>query len=139
MNLAPQASTPSAPGSQGTSAPRFLATVLAASVSAAVRYFSASTGDTVSVAALLSNPSRFSSVGKSRAGWLVSPSRSRMVLSYSVRVRRRMYDGPGSATAPLHSGLLPVDDGGDVCTTPICPTHESDSASDTVVAQRATR
>src|SRR5262245_48836290 len=47
--------------------------------------------------------------GNARAGCEVSPSRSRIVLSYSERVRRRSGDGPGSA--PRHvagGGSLPA-------------------------------
>src|SRR5262249_12396156 len=67
-------------------------------------------GETESAEALLSKPSAFSSLGKASAGRVVSPSRSRTVLSYSVRVRRRIGAGPGFGTPPPHSGseLEPV-------------------------------
>jgi hypothetical protein len=91
MKRCPQASTPSAVGSQGTilASPAAL-TAFCAMVSAASRYCSASTGDTLSASALLSKPSRFSSVGKLSAAPLLSPSRSRTVLLYSVRVTLRI-------------------------------------------------
>ena len=60
-----------------------------ATASAASKYCSASTGDTLSAAALLSKPSLFSSAGKALATPLMSPSNSRTVLLYSSRVMRR--------------------------------------------------
>src|SRR5436305_5695754 len=105
MNCCAQAAIPAvAAGSQGTIFDHLAATAELASASAACRYCSASTGDTLSAVALLSNPRRFSSGGKPLATPLVSPSRSRTVLVYSRRVRRRTYDGPGEGVVPWHSG-----------------------------------
>src|SRR5215471_21619456 len=73
-------------------------------------YCSASSDEIDNVCALLSNPSTVSSFGKASAGLVVSPSRSRTVLLYSVRVRRRIGAGPelGSEhpAGPELSGLV---------------------------------
>src|SRR4051812_42090317 len=105
MNCCSQASAPAA-GSQGTTLAMLLVTVAVASCSAAMRYCSASVGDTLRAAALLLKPSRISSVGNWLASGVVVPSRSRTALLYSSRVMRRMNDGPGSTpAAPPHSAL----------------------------------
>ncbi len=51
--------------------------------------FSTIADDVTRAAELLLKPSTSSSASKSAAGWVVSPSRSRTVLSYSHRVIRR--------------------------------------------------
>jgi hypothetical protein len=64
--------------------------------SAALRYFSISTGDTVSTSPILSKPSPESSVGKFLSARNSTASRSRIVLVYSARLRRRAVTRPGS-------------------------------------------
>src|SRR5689334_19759093 len=99
MNVVAHASAPAAAvGSQVTSVPRFFVTAVVASASAEIMYCSTSAGDICSAAALLSNPSRVSSLGKSSAGLDVSPSKSRTVLLYSNRLRRLTKLGPGLVT-----------------------------------------
>src|SRR6185295_10023033 len=81
------------------------------------------------------------SVGKSLVTGLVAPRRSRTVLSYSKRVRRRMYDGPGSAAAPVHSAPPPVlVDGGPVRDRPPTrPVHEVVAEAQVAPSRAATR
>src|SRR4051812_35281656 len=57
-------------------------------VRAAARYWSRKDGDTWSASATLSKPSRASSRGRSSAGSISTPSRSRMALVYSLRFSR---------------------------------------------------
>src|SRR4051794_8646686 len=71
MNAWPQASTAAAPvvvGAHGTRLAQVVLTAVIASDSAAFRYCSASTGDTLSAWALLSKPRLTSSAGKLSAG-----------------------------------------------------------------------
>ena len=63
---------------------------------AAERYFSISTGETVSTSPMLSKPSPESSVGKFRSARNSTASRSRIVLVYSARFSRRAVTRPGS-------------------------------------------
>ncbi len=79
MNACPQASTAAASvvvGAQVASLAQLVLTAVVATDSAASRYCSASTGDTLSACALLSKPRLTSSAGKLSAGADVSPSRS---------------------------------------------------------------
>src|SRR5450432_586307 len=117
MNCCPQASTPAVVGSQGTSLAMLLVTAAVASVSAASRYCSASSGETLSALALLSKPSSTSSVGNCVAIVVAVPRRSRTVLSYSRRVTRRTNDGPGSTLAAQSA----LDCVGDVPAEPATP------------------
>ena len=76
---------------------------------AAARYFSMRIGGTNRVEALLSNPAPPPpSAGKASAGWVSTPSRSRIVLLYCRRVSRWIRLGPGSLDA-----LDRVEDGPD--------------------------
>ena len=59
-------------------------------------YFSISTGEMLSTSAMLSKPSPESSVGKSCVARKSTASRSRIVLLYSLRFRRRAVTRPGS-------------------------------------------
>ena len=64
---------------------------------AAWRYFATSAGDTASDSPVLSNPAALAgSTGKSRAGRMSTPVRSRTVASYSAFERRRGSTTPGS-------------------------------------------
>src|SRR6266700_146585 len=106
MNACPHASTAAASviaGAHGTSLAQLVLTAVVASDSAASRYCSASTGDTLNACALLSKPRLTSSAGKPSAGAELSPSRSWTVLLYSSRLTRRMYEGPGLGGAPAQS------------------------------------
>src|SRR5450631_3432071 len=96
MNCAAQASAPMSVGSQVATLVRLVVTAAFASVSAASRYCSASSGETVSAAALLLKPNATSSVGNWLAIVVGVPSRSLTVLLYSRRVTRRTTCGPGS-------------------------------------------
>src|SRR5450432_4036903 len=110
MNCCPQASTPVVVGSQVVSLAMLFVTAAVASISAASRYCSASSGETLSALALLSKPSNTSSVGNCVAIVVGVPRRSRTVLSYSRRVTRRTNDGPGTTLAAQSAG----DGGADV-------------------------
>jgi len=68
-------------------------------LSAAARYRSISTGDIVSTSPMLSKPWPMSSEGKSSVGSKSTPTRSRIVLRYSVRFNRRIVTRPGSGLA----------------------------------------
>src|SRR4051794_14818535 len=147
MNACPQASTAAAPvvvGAQGTSFAQLVFTAVVASDSAAPRYCSASTGDTLSACALLSKPRLTSSAGKPSAGAEVSPSRSWTVLLYSSRFTRRMYDGPGLG-GPLAQSE-PVVPTGLSLGAPIRPVHapratinDASNAAATVADNRSGR
>ena len=67
-------------------------------LSDAARYFSMSSGDIESTSPMLSNPYPTSSEGKSSAGRMVTPSKSRTVLLYSSRFSLRRVTLPGSAS-----------------------------------------
>src|SRR5262245_38837763 len=92
MNWRTQASSPAA-GLHGRSWDKF-ATAFLARVSDDSMYCSASSDEIDKVDALLSNPSTVSSLGNACPGLVVSPNKSRTVLLYSVRVRRRIGAGP---------------------------------------------
>src|SRR5450631_1047779 len=112
MNCAAQASAPMSVGSQVATWVRLVVTAAFASVSAASRYCSASSGETVSAAALLLKPNATSSVGNWLAIVVAVPSRSLTVLLYSRRVTRRTTCGPGSTLVAQSSlvggGIMPV-------------------------------
>ena len=62
----------------------------------ASKYFSSRIGGSESTSPMSSKPSPTSSAGKSDDSLRSSPIRSRMVLSYSLRLSRRMVTRPGS-------------------------------------------
>jgi hypothetical protein len=66
-------------------------------LSAACVYCSASGGGTHNASALLSKPFTIESAANAFPGGSATPRRSRKVLVYSARVRRRVGAGPGSA------------------------------------------
>ena len=68
--------------------------------------------DTDCASALFVNPSAISSSGNCEAGAVASLSRSRTVLLYSVRLRRRSGESPGCAAAARHASEA----GGKGCT-----------------------
>ena len=76
--------------------------------SAAAMYFSIRIGGSESTSPMLSKPYPESSAGKSAAGFRSTPSRSRMVLLYSARFRRRAVTRPGSGRlGPAASAASP--------------------------------
>src|SRR5258708_29425364 len=107
MNLAPQAAW-SPLASQGASVASWVVAAVSASVSAAFRYCSAPSS-LIGAVALLKNGPTFSSREKVVAGVVVMPSRSRIVLLYCVRVRRRSRATPtdGGPGAQAGSGVTP--------------------------------
>src|SRR4051812_26374873 len=63
----------------------------------------------VAEAASLLKPFPLTSAGKRSPGWVVSPSRSRMVLLYSKRVSRRIGAAPGEGFLQLAGGSMLIE------------------------------
>ena len=84
------------PGFSGYDSPN---TAARETTRAALMYFSISIGESDSTSPMLSKPYPESSTGNSSAGRSVTPSRSRIVLLYSARFKRRAVTRPGLAVA----------------------------------------
>lgn len=122
MNRSAHASSPALAGSQGNNVDRLVA-ARAASDSAAVSKSSTTVTLSGLLAAPLVNPSCRDSGAKRVAGPVVSPSRSRTALSYSVRVSRRSGEEATHVSSQSTRAGGPLPPNPPPLSSPIYPVH----------------